>query len=238
MVMYPCDKMNDKEIMEMGYEQVDRNVYRKNGTLYTQHYGELERIDSIEPSEIRGIIPEEYIREASQEVTTEAYVPEIPSEPMRTEIVERRVDTPPTQLMTLVDDIDAIAGLYEQFSRLKERIISKDDVHTAHGATYIKKSGWRKIATAFGISDELISTEREDLPGGGVRYTVMVRAFAPNGRQSVGVGMCDTEERTGKGGTKKVLQKTHDILTTAHTRAKNRAISDLLGGDVSAEEMS
>jgi hypothetical protein len=47
----------------------------------------------------------------------------------------------------------------------------------------------------------------------------------------VGIGTCSTTER-------KFSKPEHDILAIAHTRAKNRAISDLIGlGEVSAEEL-
>lgn len=45
----------------------------------------------------------------------------------------------------------------------------------------MKKSGYRKIALAFGISTEITHQERQDLKDYFV-YTVTVKATAPNGR--------------------------------------------------------
>ncbi len=54
---------------------------------------------------------------------------------------------------------------------------------------------------------------------------------APNGRQTEGVAICTSTE-------KKFAHPEHDVYTTCHTRAKNRAISDMIAaGEVSAEEM-
>jgi len=81
-----------------------------------------------------------------------------------------------------------------------------------------------------------------------------VEAVAPNGRTAIGWGSCSIEERAhqddkidGKGkvicpgpcdGRKHFSNPDHDVPATAHTRAKNRAISDLIGaGEVSAEEI-
>jgi hypothetical protein len=72
-------------------------------------------------------------------------------------------------------------------------------------------------------------TERED---GTFFWKIEVKAYAPNGRSCVGVGACDSRER-------KFAHLKHDVYATAHTRAKSRAISDLVaGGAVSAEEVS
>ena len=59
----------------------------------------------------------------------------------------------------------------------------------------------------------------------------MAEVRAPNGRINTGVGICDSKERN-------FAHLEHDVYATAHTRAKSRAISDMVaGGVVSAEEM-
>ena len=59
----------------------------------------------------------------------------------------------------------------------------------------------------------------------------MVKVSAQNGRFAFGVGACASNERN-------FSHVEHDTRSTAHTRAKNRAVSDLIGGgEVSAEEM-
>jgi hypothetical protein len=97
---------------------------------------------------------------------------------------------------------------------------------------FVKRSGWRKIATWFGL-DLLIGDvvlERDE-HGQLLRARVTARAVAPNGRVFEDVGACSHSER-------RFSKPEHDILATAATRAHNRATSDLVGmGEVSSDEM-
>ena len=63
-------------------------------------------------------------------------------------------------------------------------------------------------------------------------FSVIYRAIAPNGQFVDGDGHCSLWE-------KGYPNTYHNAKSTAHTRAKNRAISDLVGGgEVSAEEIT
>lgn len=110
---------------------------------------------------------------------------------------------------------------------------------------FIKKSGWRKLATAFNVSVQVLKEVRKEYPEmeykdfkankvtvkSGFVVEIIVRATAMNGRYMDGTGTCASNERN-------FAHLEHDIRATAETRAKNRAISDLIGGgEVSAEEM-
>jgi hypothetical protein len=102
-----------------------------------------------------------------------------------------------------------------------------------------KKSAWRKLATAFDLDVEIIREHVDRDPAGQpVRAAVIARAIAPSGRFQDGDGYCSTDEpRFQKPGGRRKLE--NDLRATAATRAKNRAISDLLGtGEVSAEEIT
>jgi len=105
--------------------------------------------------------------------------------------------------------------------------------------SFVKKSGWRKIAKAFGLSVELVEVKVErDSDGTPTRAEAIARAIAPNGQRQDADGYCSVDESrfTGKGGRQKLE---NDLRATATTRAKNRAIADLVGmGEVSAEEMA
>ena len=111
-----------------------------------------------------------------------------------------------------------------------------------------KKSAWRKLARAFNISDEKICDRiiRDD------NYQIIsayfeVKAILPNGRYGIGVGDCSIFDKINKDDTempsnfelrKRFTNAEHDVISTAHTRAKSRAIADLIGaGEVSAEEL-
>jgi len=130
--------------------------------------------------------------------------------------------------------------LWEDFLKLKDAVLTSDDiVHakvkqrdgTYKDVDYINKSGFRKLAMAFDLSDRIIEQTRTDRDDHTFFWRIVVEAQANNGRTAVGVAICDSAERT-------FYHAEHDVYATAHTRAKNRAISDLIaGGAVSAEEM-
>ncbi len=120
---------------------------------------------------------------------------------------------------------------WDQYQALKASVLSESDFQKIGKGKFTKKSGFRKIATFFGLTDKIIEKERTEFENG-FTWMFTVEAIAPNGRSSQGVGICDSRER-------KFSHVEHDVYATAHTRAKNRAISDLVaGGEVSAEEMA
>lgn len=127
---------------------------------------------------------------------------------------------------------DQAASMMARYIDLTKAVLTKDDYVQIKDKTYKKKSAWRKYARFFNLSDHVSSKKIEMDEDGIVTYaefTVIV--VAPNGRQSVGWGSCSASER-------KFAHPNHDLPATAHTRAKNRAISDIIGaGEVSAEEM-
>jgi hypothetical protein len=131
---------------------------------------------------------------------------------------------------------EEVLAAWAQFQELKRSLLTLDDYQEVQGRARIKKSGWRKIAAAFGISDQLLREERRECvgPGPNERYfvwEVAVRAIAPNGRYADAVGSCASNER-------RFAHPDHDVRAVAHTRAKNRAVADLVGGgEVSAEEL-
>lgn len=94
------------------------------------------------------------------------------------------------------------------------------------------KTGIVKLAVALGIEahPETKGWCKDEL--GQFYYEVTYRAtHQRSGRTEYGVGACDRSERGGH-------IRTHDIITTADTRAYNRAILRLSGfGDVSADEV-
>ncbi len=91
----------------------------------------------------------------------------------------------------------------------------------------VKKSGAMKLSKAFAISTKVLE-DRIDPESN--RSWYKVRAEAPNGQFCDRSGYCDARER-GKGG------HSFDIIdATALTRATDRAIMSLLGGENTAEE--
>jgi len=126
---------------------------------------------------------------------------------------------------------DKIAGSMRVFEELKQKLLTDEDYQAIGDKKYIKRSGFRKIALAFGLSDKILEQVRVDRPDGSFVWRIRVRVTAKNGRCSEGVAACDSRERGW-------AHLEHDVYSTAHTRAKSRTISDLVaGGAVSAEEM-
>ena len=146
-------------------------------------------------------------------------------------------DKPPTGEMVLVPvqplfTPEQAAEALRKFERLKKEVLVRDDYQTIAGKQYIKKSGFRRIALCFNLSDRIVEQERTDREDGTFTWRIIVEARADNGRVCNGVAICDSAERN-------FAHLEHDVYATAHTRAKNRAISDMVaGGVVSAEEMT
>lgn len=128
---------------------------------------------------------------------------------------------------------------------LCESILDADDIQGVPGRpdSFVKRSGYTKLATFYKLSTEIVSSYTEhdpddpDWPERPYRATAVVRATHPNGRYADGDGACASTEprfRTAQGRQK--LE--HDLHATAVTRAFNRAVSTLVGfGSVSAEEI-
>jgi hypothetical protein len=126
-----------------------------------------------------------------------------------------------------------VESAFHDYQRLCQRLLDDDDIQQIGGKSFRKKSAWRKLAVAFGVSCEVRDRDYErDEQGRIVRAEIVVRAMAPNGRYMDGLGVCDISER-------KFSKPNHDIPATAMTRATNRACADLFGmGEVSAEEIT
>lgn len=138
-------------------------------------------------------------------------------------------------LVKPVLDTQSIIDWWKNYQDLKSKLLQQSDYQTIKDKTYIKKSWFRKLATAFGISIEITKEERKDLKDHNNNsyfiYEITAKAIAPNGRFSTACASCSSNERSFN-------HPEHDVRATAQTRATNRAISDLIWTwEVSAEEM-
>jgi len=136
-------------------------------------------------------------------------------------------------------DADQLADSFRQYQSLLPRLLEASDYQEAGGKRFVKKSGWRKIATAFDLDVVIVTAEVDrDEQGHAVRAKVIARAIAPSGRTMDGDGYCSIDESRFTSRRADLSKVENDLRTTATTRAKNRAIADLVGmGDVSAEEL-
>jgi hypothetical protein len=153
----------------------------------------------------------------------------------------------PTILEPLVDPLAAKEAM-DYYERLKASIARESDKQRIGNSTYLKKSFWRRLGKCFGVSAEIVREERSirecnkycrpKCEGQHVAYAVIARAVAHNGQYMDGDGFCVDNEKLDKEKKFNIRVNEHVCRGTAVTRAKNRAISDLVGGgEVSAEEM-
>lgn len=157
-----------------------------------------------------------------------------------------RVDAGP--LMQTAAPLDAIAHAFTDHVALVEKVVAREDWQVIQGKQFLKKGGLRKLATAYGVSAEIIDRDLTVDPATGrvTRAEFVVRATAPNGRTMDGYGSCDLTDKCDRKCAAKenhnpadhFSHPNHDIPATAETRAKNRAFSDLFAmGQVTAEEV-
>ena len=181
------------------------------------------------------------------------------SEVVENEIVAVEESTAPiipnqSEQFDLVD-IEGAAAYMNNYQEAIKALRTPEDYQTIANKDFKKKSAWRKLATAFRISDEIVNEQLEyDDINQIVRARYRVRCTLPNGRTAEGVGVCSIFDKIRYNPTKNNPADTetpsnfelrgrfsnaeHDVPSTAHSRAKNRAIADLIGaGEVSAEEM-
>ena len=173
---------------------------------------------------------------------------------MDNELVAVENSTAPTNITNNFDivDVQAAKEFMANYQDLVKALLDKSDyqmIRTKDGMQpKKKKSAWRKLATAFNISDDIVGEEIiRDECYRIISAKFVVKATLPNGRYGMGVGDCsifdkvkkdDVKEPTPFELRKRFNNAEHDVLSTAHTRAKSRAISDLVGGgEVSAEEL-
>lgn len=166
-------------------------------------------------------------------------------------VVENTTATTTLQPLQTVD-VEAAEAFMDNYQELVEALLDDtdyQDIYTHEGIKKSKKkSAWRKLATAFNISDDVVEKEiiRDECQRIiSARYEVI--ATLPNGRHGVGTGSAsifdkikrdDDKEPTPFELRKRFTNAEHDVISTAHTRAKSRAIADLIGaGEVSAEEL-
>jgi hypothetical protein len=122
-----------------------------------------------------------------------------------------------------------------------QRIRVKDRGGKSYERDFPKKSAFRKLALFYGVSTELVSSEKKDKPDSSFTWSYIIKASVNTKdgktRFTTGEGTCDSKEMSrGEFGNVRVE---HDTKATAWTRAVNRAVSDLIGfGQVSAEEMT
>ena len=130
-------------------------------------------------------------------------------------------------------DISQGKAMRQALDEMKRSVLRESDIVKIGGKPCIKRSGCDMYAAAFRVSTTIID-EHHDVEQLGnlqvVGWHFTVRASLPNGRHVDNVGSCYNNERPN--------MRIADVRATAETRARNRAILDLVGaGEVSADEI-
>ena len=181
---------------------------------------------------------------------------------MTTEVLEGEIIEAESRAITVSETVslpvpvEEVLRQWEQYQELTRKLLNETDYQKIGNKQFKKKSAWRKYARAFNITDRVTFEEISRFDDGFPRYArLRVEARAMNGRTAEADQECHVTERCCVQPCNKRSWKGHDccdedcngkrhwshagdLPATALTRAKNRAISDLIGaGEVSAEEM-
>ena len=146
--------------------------------------------------------------------------------PVESEVTESLVVAPPSA--------EGLAEYIDRYHAMQEVLDTKlaNQIVTFGGKNYRCKGFWRAIAQGFGLVLTCVKEERyqHESDWG---YIVTYRVTDPRSQRYVdGDGSCAHSEKYGNSGTE------HNVRSHAHTRAKNRAIADMVAfGEVTADEL-
>ena len=148
---------------------------------------------------------------------------------------------------------EQLESFIQQTQKLKNTIMIKDqdyNIVNMKGKNKLVyfRTGWEKIAFVFNISTKITDkkrlTSQKTITNQGKTtkidvttwyFTVLAYVMDPEGnirKQDEAVGACSSDE------DKKFNHPEHDLMATAHTRAKGRAICGMVGGGLTFEEMT
>lgn len=152
----------------------------------------------------------------------------------------KHVARPAEIVLPAVKPDDAIKA-FKSYQELSSAVLDDSDFQSFWSGgsekKFKKKTAWRKYAMFFNLTVECIEEKEVELAQG-FAFDVRYRAVAPNGRSAEGDGCCESHESLDKEGNP-LIKTRHDTRSTAHTRAFNRAVSNLIGfGEVSADEIN
>ena len=152
------------------------------------------------------------------------------------------VDATGEDLSPSADQLESNVLRYQGMQKTLDRLMPDQIVETGTNSDgspklFRRKGYWKAIAQGFNLTVELVQEAREVFGEDDFGYCVTYKATDPRtGRSADGDGACFSSEkaqrRGGIGGTE------HNVRAHAHTRATNRAVSNLVAfGEVSAEEL-
>lgn len=145
-------------------------------------------------------------------------------------------------MITPAASLDEAIEQFNLYQQLKKKLGSPEDFQRIGDKQHPKKSFVRKVQRFFNVSCAIIQDEPlKDQDGNIIAWLAKARAIhRATGAYQEADGSCGFDEKVDKyGNPDKKRQTIHNIRSHAVTRAKNRAILDLVGfGEVSAEEIN
>src|SRR3990167_4179593 len=110
-------------------------------------------------------------------------------------------------------DLKVAKGLFDEFEKIKSDVLQESDVSTISGKTFVNKTGWRKIKTMFGCSEEILSRDRMVDADGTIRYIYRVRVKIHDNKFFADAeGMCDNNEAFSWADKAKTIKKPENML--------------------------
>ena len=110
-------------------------------------------------------------------------------------------------------NVGQAADAMRAYQQLTSSLLTSEDWQGIPGRnqSFVKRRGWAKLATFYGVSTELRTVDIDRDPDGNVLHARCVaRATHPNGRYAEGDGACSVSERRfrSEGGRQKIE---HDL---------------------------
>lgn len=175
-----------------------------------------------------------------------------------------REEHAPALALPVVSPLEAKAAMQKYFE-VCEAVLSDEDYQEFEQwdpkqrkkvkKRFKKKSAVKKLQTFWNIQVKVSDVHRDDLGDGHFGFRCVATASTPSGREVQATGACSTHEERFEFDKKEKESQSeyeyrcrkararsyHDVLSTAETRATNRAVMNCIGvggGEVTADEIS
>jgi hypothetical protein len=127
------------------------------------------------------------------------------------------------ELIKPIANLEEIVDAFKKYQQLKTELQAEGDIFIIKNKECSTRVFDDKLSKFFGISVDIIRTVREENKSTGeLVWYVWAKAISPHGQFKVAGGACSSKERN-------FAHIPHDIIATAETRAKKRAIEELVG---------
>ncbi len=224
-------------------------------------FGKVRGLSDEETDAIRVALTAAFDQAATLDETIDDAGPEVVQELQAEAETKRALEVQASASLTGMPmelsegQVEATVKHFELFEKVKRSVLDDrvDVLYIGSGGaplpfakrkgastTYIRKSGWRKLAMVFGVNLKVLEMDREvhqDANGPYYLWHARVRAeHLASGKYAEGIGVASSRDQFFTRGGKRAADE-KDIKLKSQTVGENRAISNLIGGGaMSAEE--